>query len=457
MEEVPPVSHLPSDRIYRRTLTRRDFLWLASASAAVAGVTALGGCAVDPVTGEQGLMLVSEGQEVQIDRQQSPHQFSADYGPSQDSGLQSYVNEVGTQLARRSHRPQMPYSFRAVNATYVNAYAFPGGSIAATRGILLELDNEAELAALLGHEIGHVNARHTAEQMSKQVLAQVAIAGVGIAAQASGYGQLGSLAQDLGGIGAGALLAHYSRDNEREADALGMEYLSRDGLNPSGMVGLMELLQQQSKARPGALELMFATHPMSDERLATARQAAETKYAAGRNLPVRRERYMDQTARLRRLRGPIEAMQRADTELKRKRYPAAEESLQQALRQAPRDYAALAMMAKTQIALDRPARAREYAQQAKAVYPREAQGHHLAAVSALMRNDYDDAIQDLDTYERLLPGNPSTVFLKGVAKEGIRDVPGAAREYQRYLRSVNKGSQAQHAHQRLVSWGYLKS
>ena len=106
------------------------------------------GCATDPVTGKKQLMLVSEDTEVQIDRQYSPLQISSDYGAAQDSQLNSYVSEVGKEMAAKSHRPQMPYSFRVVNATYVNAYAFPGGTIAATRGIMLSLENEAELAAL---------------------------------------------------------------------------------------------------------------------------------------------------------------------------------------------------------------------------------------------------------------------------------------------------------------------
>ena len=266
-------------------MDRRDFLWLLTASV---GASALEGCAVDPVTGEQTLMLMSESQEISIDQQQSPQQFSSDYGPVQDASVNAYLSEVGNRLARLSHRPGMPYSFRAVNASYVNAYAFPGGSIAATRGILAEIDNEAELGALLGHEIGHVNARHTAEHASKTMITQVAVAGVGIAAQVSGFGGLGSLAEDIGNIGAGALLAHYSRENEREADALGMEYLHRAGLNPEGMVGLHEILQRQSRERPSAIELMFSTHPMSDERVANARETMRSRYAADRGLPFNR-------------------------------------------------------------------------------------------------------------------------------------------------------------------------
>ena len=166
----------------RREMSRRKFLWLSGMSAA--GVVT--GCAANPVTGKKQLMLVSEGQEVQIDREHSPHQFSSDYGQLQDKALNSYIDGVGRRIAAKTHRPNMPYSFRGVNATYVNAYAFPGGSIAATRGILLELDNEAELAALLGHELGHVNARHTAEQMSKGMLTQAVVGGLSIYAGTKG-------------------------------------------------------------------------------------------------------------------------------------------------------------------------------------------------------------------------------------------------------------------------------
>lgn len=171
-----------------KKLTRRELFQAAALS--TAGY--LAGCAVNPVSGQSQLMFVSEGQEIAIDRQNSPYQFSEDYGVVQDQGLNHYLNDTGRRIAALSHRPAMPYSFRAVNAVYVNAYAFPGGSIALTRGILLKLDNEAQLAALLGHELGHVNARHTAQQMSKGTLIQVLTGGV--AAVAGAYTGLGDVA-----------------------------------------------------------------------------------------------------------------------------------------------------------------------------------------------------------------------------------------------------------------------
>ena len=129
-----------------RKIRRREFLRLSSMAAA--GLIA--GCATNPVTGKSQLMLVSEDKEIQIDKQHSPYQFSADYGTVQDKRLADYIDRTGKNITAHTHRTHMPYNFHVVNATYVNAYAFPGGTIACTRGILLSLENEAELSALLG-------------------------------------------------------------------------------------------------------------------------------------------------------------------------------------------------------------------------------------------------------------------------------------------------------------------
>jgi beta-barrel assembly-enhancing protease len=166
---------MPADRV----LTRRQFLRLF-AMVSAAGLFQGYGCAKDPVTGKSQLMMLSQDQEIAIDRQQSPFQFSSDFGITRDLALNQYINQVGKDLVPHVHRPDMPYNFQCVNATYINAYAFPGGSIAVTRGILLSLDNEAELAALLGHELGHVNARHTAEQVSKSQLSSLVVGGLAI-------------------------------------------------------------------------------------------------------------------------------------------------------------------------------------------------------------------------------------------------------------------------------------
>jgi predicted Zn-dependent protease len=439
------------DGIDRPRLTRRQFVRLSAMAAA--GVAA--GCATNPVTGKSQLMLVSEQDEIQIDRQYSPMQFSDDYGPVQDGALNAYVGRVGQALASRSHRPSMPYSFRVVNATYINAYAFPGGSIACTRGILLGLDNEAELAALLGHEIGHVNARHTAEQLSKGQLSQALVGGLSVIADVAAPG-MGQVASALGGFGAGAFLASYSRENEREADALGTEYMVRGGYGPDGMVGLMEMLNSLNKSKPSSIELMFATHPMSEERYRTAVDTVRTRYASAKGLPLHRERYMDNTARLRTMKGAIDQMQKGDKALGAKKYDQAEDHYEAALKQAPDDYTGLVSMAKVQLVQKKYTEGLRYSRQAKSVYPQEAQAHHLSGFAELNLKQYDAAYQDFQTSRRLLPGNPQTLFFMGFAQEGMGRRNEAAREYRSYLQQVNQGQYAQHAYRRLQEWGYVR-
>jgi predicted Zn-dependent protease len=438
-------------------MTRRDFLWLLSAASATVTVPVLSGCATHPVTGETVVVGLSEEQEVALDRQHAPQQFSKDFGAVQDGQLNAYVSSVGSNLSSRSHRPQMPYSYRALNANYINAYTFPGGSIGLTRGIMLQMDNEAQLAALAGHEIGHVNARHSAQRAGQGMVAGLIVSGIAIAASASertaSYAPLIGLA---GQVGASALLASYSRENEREADSLGMEYMTRAGHAPNGMVGLMEILVQQSKEKPGLLDTMFSSHPMSTERYASVQQDASSKYARYASLPVNRERYMDNTARLRRLRPAIEDEQRGERAMAGKKYGEADAAFASALRSAPQDYAGLCLMAKCQIAQRRYREADAYATQARQAYPGEAQAMQLAGITKVTLKQYPAALQQFNDYERALPGDPNAAFFKGVSYEGMQNRQGAAQEYRRYLAVVQQGGQAQHAASRLQAWGYSR-
>ena len=432
-------------------ITRRKFLWVTSASAA----GFLLGCATNPVTGKSQLMLVSEDQEIEIDRQNAPYQFSTDYGSIQDNSLNNYINQSGKKISALTHRPHMPYSFRGVNAAYVNAYAFPGGSIAATRGILIQLRNEAELSALLGHEIAHVNARHTAEQMSKSALTNALISGIATFAGTQSSG-LGTLTSQLGMLGAGALLAHYSRDNERQADALGLEYMVKAGYNPNGFIGLMDMLRSTSKHEPSAIEVMFSTHPMSDERYNTAVQTVQTKYRHGQNLPFYRERYMDHTVKLRAMKGAIEAMQKGERAMAGEKYDEAETYFQKALKQAPDDYAGLVLMTKCQIVREKYIEADRFIKKAQKVYPQEAQAYYLAGFVNMNQKQYDSAYEDFKTYEKILPGNPNITFYQGLSLEKMDRVSESADQYYRYLKVVNQGDKAKYAYQRLVQWGYVK-
>jgi predicted Zn-dependent protease len=303
--------------------------------------------------------------------------------------------------------------------------------------------------------MGHVNARHTAEQMSKGMLTNALVGGIASIAGTQSAG-LGSLASQLGMLGAGALLAHYSRDNERQADALGLEYMVKAGYNPNGFVGLMDMLKSTSQHEPSAIELMFSTHPMSDERYSTAVKTVQTKYRHAQNLPFYRERYMDHTAKLRAMKGAIQAMQKGERAMAGEKYDEAETYFEKALNQAPDDYAGLVMMAKCQMVREKYSEADRYVKKAKKVYPQEAQAHYLAGFVNMNQKQYGSAYEDFKTYEKILPGNPNITFYQGLSLEKMNRVSESADKYYRYLKVVNQGDKAKYAYQRLVEWGYVK-
>ena len=432
----------------RNRITRRQALWLLGAGAA-----SLSGCATSPVTGKSILVGMSEAQERQTDAQVAPHQFSHDLGAIQDESVNRYVADLGQRMGLLTHRPQMPYSYRVLNANYVNAYTFPGGAMGVTRGILADLDDEAQLAALLGHELGHVNARHAAQRQGQSMLAQAAIVGLNVAAQDSNWGGLVGIGSQ---IGASALLASYSREHEREADALGQEYLVKAGYPATGMVRLHQLLVSEEKAAPSLLQTMFATHPMSSERMQAAQAAADSRYRISNSLDARRQRFMDSTASLRRIRPTIDACKNGETAMAARQYAKAQTEFQTALAKTPRDYASNLRMAQCLQAQGQTAKAVSYADSAREIYPQEAQAYKLAGVLALQQRDAGRAYQNLDRFDRLLPGDAGITFLKGISLEGMGNRQAAAQHYVAYLRQSQQGNAAQYSYNRLKAWGVVK-
>ena len=182
-------------------------------------------CATNPVTGKRELSLMSEAQEIQIGQSQDA-EVRREMGVYRDPALQDYVSTIGLRLARASERPDLPWHFTVVDSPAVNAFALPGGYIYITRGIMPFLENEAQLAGVLGHEIGHVTARHASQQYSRATGAQLGLIFGSILLP-----QTRPLAQ-LGESGLGLLFLKYSRDNETQADELGVGYATRAGYDP---------------------------------------------------------------------------------------------------------------------------------------------------------------------------------------------------------------------------------
>lgn len=243
-------------------------------TAAAAAVSLLAGCAVNPVTGKKELSLMSQGQELALGEEQYPINQQQQGGKYiVDQSLQDYVNRIGQKLARVSDQPQLPYEFVVLNNSTPNAWALPGGKIAVNRGLLTILEDESELAAVLGHEIVHAAARHSAAAMSQQQVLGAGLAVLGAATQDTGYGDLVALGGQLGG---GAYIARYGRENELESDKYGMQYMAAAGYDPQGAVRLQEKFVELSKGRQsGGLQALFASHPPSQARVEANRKRAK--------------------------------------------------------------------------------------------------------------------------------------------------------------------------------------
>lgn len=244
----------------------------------------LGACAVNPVTGERELTLISERQEIEIGRD-ADQDITRSLGLHEDDAWQEYVQELGERMARESERPDLPWTFRVLDDPVVNAFALPGGYIYVTRGILTHFSSEAELAGVLGHEIGHVTARHGVRQVSRAQLAQLGL-GIGtiLVPELRPF-------EDIAGAGLGLLFLKYGRDAERQADDLGLQYMTREGYDPREMAATFEMLAAASGALDGdRLPGWLSTHPDPMERRDRILEAIEAGEAAGER--VNRESYL---------------------------------------------------------------------------------------------------------------------------------------------------------------------
>jgi predicted Zn-dependent protease len=248
-------------------------------SAALVATTALfAGCATNPVTGKNELMLVGEGTELSIGEKNYAPMRQAEGGDyAMDPALTAYVQHVGNRLAAVSDR-KLPYEFVVLNNSIPNAWALPGGKIAVNRGLLTQLRSESELAAVLGHEIVHAAARHSAQQMSRGMIVQGGLLAAQVAASDSDYGNLYMAGA---GLGAQLVMQRYSREAELEADRYGIEYMHRAGYDVQGAVTLQETFVKLSANRDSSwFEGLFASHPPSQERV-DANRRNSARYAPG--------------------------------------------------------------------------------------------------------------------------------------------------------------------------------
>ena len=244
-------------------------------------------CTFNPATGRRQFSLIGEQQEIAMGKQYDKG-VTAEFGLYPDEELQKYVQDIGHRMAAVSERPNLPWQFKVVDDDTVNAFAVPGGFIYMTRGILAHFNSEAQLATVMGHEIGHVTAKHSVEQISRAQLAQL---GVGVAMVASEeFRKYSGLAE----LGLGILFLKFSRDDESQSDDLGMRYLVRTGYDPHEAPRVFEMLERHGEVQGQArLPEWQATHPSPDRRAARLTEVIQTLPPEQQTGTIGRQTYLD--------------------------------------------------------------------------------------------------------------------------------------------------------------------
>ena len=389
---------------------------------ATALLAVLTGCGVNPVTGKKEIQLISESQEVRIGVQNYLLTRQSQGGDWKlDPELTSYVQQVGAKLAAVAERP-LPYEFAVLNSSVPNAWALPGGKIAVNRGLLLALDNEAELAAVLGHEIVHAAARHGAKAQERGIFLQAGMIAAQIGVAASDIdGNLGNLLVQGAGVGAQLVSLRYGREAELEADHYGARYLKAVGYDPAAAVTLQQkfvkLAEADGRGRQGWLEGLFASHPPSIERVQRNEQTVATLGAGG---DLGRDRYVAQLAPLRAMQPAYEKADAALVAANAKDLPRARTLAAEAVRMLPREARFHQLQGDLALAAKEPRAARAFYERSMELDPDYFGPWLGAGIAAYRDGDRTRAEQWLRRSTELLPTAPALYYLGSIARDSGR-------------------------------------
>jgi len=372
------------------------------------------GCAVNPVTGKNEIALVSESQEMAIGKKNyGPYRQAQGGDYVVEPELTRYVQSVGDRIVKVSDR-KLPYEFSVINDSSPNAWALPGGKISINRGLLVELDSEAELAAVLAHEVVHAAARHSAQAMERGALLQGAVIATGVALGGSDYRDLG-----LQGANLAAQITNqkYGRDDESEADLYGIRYMVRAGYDPAAAVQLQETFVRLAEGREANwLAGLFASHPPSRARVAANRAQVEKLGNPGGELGE--ARYQKKIARLKRTKAAYKAYDEANKALQKGQLDSALAKVNAAIRIEPKEASFYSLRGEIKLATDRDKAALRDLDRAVALNPDYfrpllARGIARREVGALK-----GANSDLERSIALLPTAEGYYGLGRVAQQG---------------------------------------
>ena len=396
----------------------------------------VGSCVINPVTGDRELALISADDEISIGVQQyAPSQQMQGGSYTLDPALGAYVAGVGQKLAAVSDR-DLPYEFVVLNSSVPNAWALPGGKIAVNRGLLVELSSEAELAAVLGHEIVHAAARHGALAMQRGMLLQGALLATAVASQRGNYS---GLAVGAASIGAQLINQRNSRGAELESDLYGMRYMSLAGYDPQAAVTLQETFVRLSEGRDqGRLAALFASHPPSQERVERNRETAATLPRTGE---LGAERYQAATATLRERQPAYETYDRGRAALADGRHDEAEQLANEAARLLPGEGQFHALLGDVDAARERYSDAMAHYDAAIARDDRFFYYHLRKGLTQQQLRQWDAAVASLAASVELLPTADAYYGLGRIAEQR-GDRAAALEHYSRAAQSSTPAGQA---------------
>ncbi|HVF15622.1 MAG TPA: M48 family metalloprotease [Steroidobacteraceae bacterium] len=379
----------------------------------------LSACGVNPVTGKREIQFVSEAQELKIGEQNYSPTRQAEGGDlTVMPELTTYVNEVGQKLAAVADR-KLPYEFVVLNNSVPNAWALPGGKIAINRGLLTELKNEAELAAVIGHEIVHAAARHGAKAQERGTLMQAGMAAAQIGAAIGGVdANVAGLAIQGAGVGAQMIQQKYGRDQELESDEYGMKYMKLVGYDLTGAITLQEtfvrLSQGNGAKEQSWLEGLFASHPPSAERVEKNKQTAQQLGVGGE---LGQERYAAKTKTLRDTKPAYDKYDQALAAARKKDFSTAKSLANDAVKALPREAKFHELLGELALAEKQPQAALPHYQKAIELNPNYFGSYLGAGVAQFQAGNKAKAEEWLTKSTQLLPTAPAAYYLGNVARE----------------------------------------
>lgn len=438
-------------------LRRRSVLRPVAATCAL--LLFLAGCARNPVTGKRELMIISEAAEQSIGAGAAPGIEAQFDGAYEDPVLTAYVNEVGQHLARVSHRPGIPYQYTVLNTSTPNAFALPGGYIYVTRGLLVRMQNEAQLAAVLGHETGHVTARHGAKHLQTAIGAALILQGIQLYDASRHQGKTRSEVATAVAVGSavfGLVQLGYSRSDEYEADRLGTEYAYKAQYNPLGMVQLLQVLQQAGGGDGSSLEEFFSTHPLNRKRIDEVRKEIVDRFPDSEKNPAlayNPEVFQQKTTGMKTAQKTYEKYDRAE-EKRRSGQPGEALALYaEAMKERPQEPLFALGRGEALLALGRYPDAEGDFSRASAKPALSLRARYGLGRSALGRRDYASARRILEPVVASTPSSAGPHLALAKTYRGLGMLPEARVEYANVLECVGQGAEADAARSALGEIG----